>query len=88
MHYVQVHELLLGKDLHLQFRTQRCIIDVTDADAVYVVRSVLGALGQDTKNYFSALNTLYRSQPALYEKAFDHEGFEWISYDDHENSED
>lgn len=41
------------QDLHLQFRTQRCIIDVTDADAVYVIRSVLGALGQDTKHYFT-----------------------------------
>lgn len=32
------------------------------------------------------LNVLYRKYPALYEKQFEHEGFEWISYDDHENS--
>ena len=32
------------------------------------------------------LNTLYKSTPALYEKQFVNEGFEWISYDDHENS--
>ena len=32
------------------------------------------------------LNVLYRKYPALYEKQFEHDGFEWISYDDHENS--
>ncbi|SEK43982.1 1,4-alpha-glucan branching enzyme [Aquimarina amphilecti] len=32
------------------------------------------------------LNSLYRKQPALYEKQFEADGFEWISYDDHENS--
>jgi 1,4-alpha-glucan branching enzyme len=37
------------------------------------------------KNYFKALNSIYKSTPSLYEKAFSNEGFEWISYDDHEN---
>ncbi|AUC14131.1 1,4-alpha-glucan branching enzyme [Tenacibaculum sp. SZ-18] len=32
------------------------------------------------------LNSLYRKFPALYEKQFEQDGFEWISYDDHENS--
>ncbi|CAL2106271.1 1,4-alpha-glucan branching enzyme [Tenacibaculum sp. 190524A02b] len=32
------------------------------------------------------LNTLYRKYPALYEKQFEQDGFEWINYDDHENS--
>jgi len=32
------------------------------------------------------LNILYRNNPALYEKQFENDGFEWISYDDHENS--
>lgn len=41
------------EDLHLQFRTNRYIIDVEGCDAVYVVRSVLGALGQETKNYLT-----------------------------------
>lgn len=40
---------------------------------------------QDAQNYFKHLNKLYKSTPALYEKGFSHEGFEWISYDDHEN---
>ncbi len=32
------------------------------------------------------LNRLYKSEPALYEKAFSHEGFEWIDINDDENS--
>ena len=32
------------------------------------------------------LNALYKSQPALYEKQFSPEGFEWINYSDHENA--
>lgn len=32
------------------------------------------------------LNQLYKNEKALYEKQFSIEGFEWISYEDHENS--
>ena len=32
------------------------------------------------------LNTFYKNEPALYEKQFSAEGFEWIDYNDHENS--
>lgn len=32
------------------------------------------------------LNLLYKNTPALYEKAFSMEGFEWINYSDSENS--
>lgn len=32
------------------------------------------------------LNRLYRSQPALYAKAFEQDGFEWIDYGDNNNS--
>ncbi len=32
------------------------------------------------------LNKLYKDEPALYEKSFDHAGFEWIVNDDAENS--
>lgn len=32
------------------------------------------------------LNKLYRDHPALYEKQFTEEGFEWIDFGDHENS--
>ncbi|MET6991105.1 1,4-alpha-glucan branching protein GlgB [Sediminicola arcticus] len=32
------------------------------------------------------LNRLYKDHPALYEKQFTNEGFQWIDYGDHENS--
>lgn len=38
------------------------------------------------QNLIRDLNTLYRTQPALYEKQFSHEGFRWIDYGDAENS--
>ena len=41
------------QDLHLQFRTNRIIINVDVADALYVVRSVLGAIGQKTQNFIT-----------------------------------
>jgi 1,4-alpha-glucan branching enzyme len=41
---------------------------------------------QNTQNYFKELNKFYRATPALFEKGFENEGFEWISYDDSENS--
>ncbi|MHB1104811.1 MAG: 1,4-alpha-glucan branching protein GlgB [Lutibacter sp.] len=41
---------------------------------------------KNTQNYFKDLNLFYKSTPALFEKGFSSEGFEWISYDDSENS--
>ena len=32
------------------------------------------------------LNKFYKTQPALFEKGFSEEGFEWISLDDSKNS--
>jgi len=32
------------------------------------------------------LNAIYKNYPALYEKQFSQEGFQWIDYGDHENS--
>ena len=40
---------------------------------------------KDMQNYYKSLNAIYKNTPALYEKGFSAEGFEWISYDDHEN---
>ena len=40
---------------------------------------------QEFQAYFKALNAFYKSHPALFEKQFGHDGFEWISYDDHQN---
>ena len=41
---------------------------------------------QDFQNYFKALNKLYRTAPALFEKGFIPEGFEWLNFDDSTNS--
>ncbi|NEW78681.1 MAG: 1,4-alpha-glucan branching protein GlgB [Gelidibacter sp.] len=41
---------------------------------------------KNTQNYFKDLNLFYKFTPALFEKGFSSEGFEWISYDDSENS--
>ena len=40
----------------------------------------------NTQAYFKDLNSFYKNTPSLYQNAFTQEGFEWISYDDHENS--
>ncbi|MDO8316627.1 MAG: alpha amylase C-terminal domain-containing protein, partial [Flavobacterium sp.] len=32
------------------------------------------------------LNKLYKTEPALHEKQFSSEGFEWINYSDHQNA--
>jgi 1,4-alpha-glucan branching enzyme len=41
---------------------------------------------QGVKVTITALNKLYKSEPALYEKSFESEGFEWIEGGDAENS--
>jgi 1,4-alpha-glucan branching enzyme len=38
------------------------------------------------QNFVKDLNHLYKSYPAMYEKQFSPEGFQWIDYSDHENS--
>ena len=38
------------------------------------------------KKAITDLNSLYKSQPALHEKQFSQEGFEWINYSDHQNA--
>ncbi len=38
------------------------------------------------KKMITDLNQLYKSQPALYEKQFTGDGFEWINYSDHQNA--
>ena len=39
-----------------------------------------------TKNFVRDLNVFYKNSPALYEKSFGIEGFEWIHHEDQENS--
>ncbi len=38
------------------------------------------------KKAITDLNNLYKTQPALHEKQFSPEGFEWINYSDHQNA--
>jgi 1,4-alpha-glucan branching enzyme len=38
------------------------------------------------KKTLTDLNALYKAQPALHEKQFSTEGFEWINYSDHQNA--
>jgi len=38
------------------------------------------------KRLITDLNDLYKSYPALYEKQFTGDGFEWINYSDHQNA--
>jgi len=38
------------------------------------------------QTFVKDLNTFYKQTPALYEKGFSVEGFEWINYGDQENS--
>ena len=38
------------------------------------------------KNTITDLNQLYKKQPALHQKQFSPEGFEWINYSDHQNA--
>ena len=41
---------------------------------------------QGVKKLIINLNKLYKTEPALYEKQFSPEGFEWINYSDHQNA--
>jgi 1,4-alpha-glucan branching enzyme len=43
-------------------------------------------LHDGVKKLITDLNSLYKTQPALYEKQFSPEGFEWINYSDHQNA--
>jgi len=43
-------------------------------------------LHQGIQKLLQDLNNYYKNTPAIYEKQFSHEGFEWVSNDDGENS--
>jgi 1,4-alpha-glucan branching enzyme len=38
------------------------------------------------KKLITSLNTLYKTEPALHQKQFSSDGFEWINYSDHQNA--
>jgi 1,4-alpha-glucan branching enzyme len=41
---------------------------------------------EGVKKLIIDLNSLYKTEPALYEKQFSPDGFEWINYSDHQNA--
>ena len=41
---------------------------------------------QQLKQFFTALNKLYKSEPALYDRDFEEPGFDWIDCSDHSHS--
>jgi 1,4-alpha-glucan branching enzyme len=41
---------------------------------------------EGVRKLITDLNALYKTQPALFEKQFSPEGFEWINYSDHQNA--
>ncbi|HSP12125.1 MAG TPA: 1,4-alpha-glucan branching protein GlgB, partial [Salegentibacter sp.] len=41
---------------------------------------------KEMQETITALNRIYRGEPAFYEKAFDPEGFEWIDFNDRDSS--
>lgn len=46
-------EKLFFNSLSLQFRSHKVNIDLKDCDGVYLIRSVMGQIGNDTKNYYT-----------------------------------
>ena len=44
---------LFFKSLSLQFRSHKVDVDVSDCDGVYLIRSVMGQIGSDTRNYYT-----------------------------------
>jgi 1,4-alpha-glucan branching enzyme len=41
---------------------------------------------QQLKQFFAELNSLYKSEPALYERDFEQEGFQWVDCSDNRHS--
>jgi len=41
------------QELSLQFRSHEVTIDLEDAEAVYLIRSIMGQMGAETKQYYT-----------------------------------
>lgn len=46
-------EKIFFNTLSLQFRSNKLDLDVKDCDAIYLIRSVMGQIGSDTRNYYT-----------------------------------
>lgn len=46
-------EKLFLNTLSLQFRSNKLDLDIKNCDAIYLIRSVMGQIGSDTRNYYT-----------------------------------
>lgn len=46
-------EKLFFNSLSLQFRSHKIDVDITDCDGIYLIRSVMGQIGSETRNYYT-----------------------------------
>lgn len=46
-------EKVFFNTLSLQFRSNKLDLDIKDCDAIYLIRSVMGQIGSDTRNYYT-----------------------------------
>lgn len=46
-------EKVFFNTLSLQFRSNKLDLDIKDCDAIYMIRSVMGQIGSDTRNYYT-----------------------------------
>jgi hypothetical protein len=71
------------QDLHLRFRTNRAIIDVEGADALYLIRAARGSLGGPTHHFIVVGivkgDKVTKHFYAVPELLHDHEETDWLS---------
>ena len=41
------------EEMHLQFRSHKCVLNIDGAEGIYLIRSVMGALGAESTNYYT-----------------------------------
>ena len=41
------------KEMHLQFRSHKCVLDIGDPAGIYLVRSAMGEMGAGTTNFLT-----------------------------------
>lgn len=46
-------ENLYFKELYLQYRSHKVELELSDSDGIYLIRSVLGSMGSDTRQYYT-----------------------------------
>jgi hypothetical protein len=46
-------ERLYFSELYLQFKSHKETVDIEDSDGIYIVKSVIGKMGGETRHYFT-----------------------------------